>query len=161
MATKIPIEDTLEVSIDERWGAYELTLVLSSKASDDERDSLISKIRGLISDNGGELLEVSPPKEFTLAYPIQKERQGVMRTLIFKSLTNIPNIITKALKHEPALLRLLAIERPKEQPPQRDDSPRYSSLKKEDDSERKKKDETPALDESSLDKQIEGAISTL
>lgn len=152
MAEKVAIEDTFSVPVEERHRAYESTIVLSAKAGEDAREALLSTIRGVIADAGGELIEVSPAKEYTLAYPINKEQQGIMRTLVYRSTTDLPNTLTTELRHNTTLLRMLTIEQPK-----RPTAParNFSPMPTEETSE------SASGGSGNMEEQIEGAIGNL
>lgn len=158
MATKTAIEETFMVPQEERRRDYEMTLVLSGKAGDEDRETVLSKIRTFVADHDGEIIELSPPKEYPLSYPIRKERQGVLRTLVFRSSPELPNLLADELKHEAALLRHLLIERPK-QPV----TPRriFKPLSEGAAAETTSPSDKPAVDETKQDEQIEGAIKGL
>jgi len=158
MAEKVAIEDTFEAPVEERRRTYETTIVLSSKAGEEGREALLGKIRSYVADAGGEIIEVSPAKEFPLAYPINKERQGVMRTLVYKSKTDLPNDLARELRHETALLRMLTIEQPKR--PVVKPRLAFSPMPKTTD-EAEAQEAESAVSTEDMEAQIEGAISNL
>lgn len=158
MAEKVAIEDTFEVPQEERRQTYETTAVLSAKSSEEEREALLGKFRGIIADNGGEIIEASPAKEYTLAYPINKEQQGIMRTFVYKSDPSIPNTLSEALRHETALLRMLSIVKPK-RTPQRAAGATFSTGSQE--TSRGADDEEAAVDTEKQDAQLDEAISNI
>ncbi|OHA48346.1 MAG: hypothetical protein A2991_03140 [Candidatus Terrybacteria bacterium RIFCSPLOWO2_01_FULL_58_14] len=123
-----------ELSVREpRRRDYELAAVLSASATDEERDTFIAKLQRLIADVEGELIELSPPKPYALAYPIRKERQGVFRTLIFRGPTELPERIAETVRHDTTLLRHFVIERPKPRrtPPSRRKTPVISATEEQ------------------------------
>ena len=158
MAEKVAIEDTFEVPVAERRVAYETTLVLSAKAGEEAREALLGKIRGFIADQGGEIIEASPAKEYTLAYPIQKEQQGIMRTLVYRGDPKLPNGLADALRHDQALLRILTIGQPK-RTPVRESAP-FSPMPREEATATTESTET-AVDTEKQDAQLDEAISNI
>lgn len=164
MAQKIAIEDTFEAPVEERLRTYETTIVLSSKAGEEAREALLGQIRNFIADRGGEIIEVSPAKEYALAYPIEKEQQGIMRTLVYKSSTDVPNALAEELRHETTVLRMLSIDQPKRSEPRRSVapfSPMPTLTADAPTGESAPPQETAAKDAAALEEQIEGAISNL
>lgn len=100
---------------EERLRNYEMTAILSLSAEEAKREAVLDTIRRIITDERGELIEVTPAKTRTLAYPINKERQAVFATLVFRAPTTVPRRIADAFKHDTTLLRHMLTERPRVQ----------------------------------------------
>ena len=120
-------------TIDPRRRDYELAAVLSPSVSDAERDAFMEKIQRLVTDAEGELIAMSPPKPYTLAYPIKKERQAIFRTLVFRGPVDLPERIAEAVRHETILLRHFVLERQKIQEgvPARKEAPSISAAQEQ------------------------------
>lgn len=144
-----------EAPQEERRRDYEMSLVLSSRATDEERDAVIEKVRFLLNDSGSEVIEVSLPKDLVLAYPINKERQGIFRMLVFRGRADVPRMLTEALRHEHTVLRQLIVDHIKKAP-----AASFSNEKRGSDDESPPA-ERSAENEAAMDAQIEEAVKDI
>lgn len=102
-----------EVLPDERRRDYELTLVLSAASTQENREACIGRLRNVISEENGEVIEAGTLRNAQLMYPIKKERQGFFTTLTFRGPTTLPKRIEESTMYDQTLLRFLLTERPK------------------------------------------------
>ena len=109
--------ETEAVPREERRRDYEIAFVLSSAESEEARNAFLGRVRVIIADSGGELIAVSLPRTYALAYPIRHERQGVLVTFAFRAATTVPQHLTEAIRHEQTVLRNIIFERPKTRKP--------------------------------------------
>jgi small subunit ribosomal protein S6 len=64
---------------------YENIVILNSALSDEEAEGAISKIKDLITNNGGEVLKVDIWGRRKLAYEIKKQKKGLYVLFIYKT----------------------------------------------------------------------------
>lgn len=64
--------------------AYETFFILKSSLSDDEVTAIVDKIKGVIAEEGGEVVAVDNWGKKKLAYVVQKERKGIYIVIHFK-----------------------------------------------------------------------------
>ena len=91
---------------------YELTYLISGKLTEegakeihDKMDSLVQNLEGLLKDS-------SRLNRIRLAYPIKKEAEAYLGTLIFEATPEKAPIIEKELKKEGTILRHLLLFKP-------------------------------------------------
>lgn len=108
---KLTGRDDAALPREERRRDYELTVILSTTLRNEEREAFLQKLRHIVADGDGELIEVGQPRQQQLAYPIRKERQGVYVTFAFRGPAALPSAIVESFRHDRALLRSLVVER--------------------------------------------------
>ena len=74
--------------------AYELALIANPELEEEGLDALIERVKGVITDNGGEVTDVDNRGKRRLAYLINKKREG---TYIFV-LANLDNAAINELQ---------------------------------------------------------------
>ncbi len=84
---------------------YESMFILKDGLSDDDRNSIIEKIRKIISDNNGEIISLQEWGKRKLAYEIKRELTGDYYLLRYNSPTDIIKEIDRVLKLEENVLR--------------------------------------------------------
>ena len=67
---------------------YENIVILDSTLSDEESEGAVTKIKELITGNGGEVLKVDVWGRRKLAYEIKKHKKGLYVLLLYKTPTS-------------------------------------------------------------------------
>ena len=88
---------------------YELTYIVNSVISDEQVKDLISRITADISEAGGEIIEVDEWGQRSLAYPIQKKRNGYYVNMYFRSTGTIVPRLERALEIDDNVLRYMTL----------------------------------------------------
>lgn len=103
---------TPDAHLEKRRHIYETTMILSPQINEEERNAVGEEMQRLIADGTGEVIEVAPQKQTSLAFPIRKESQGVLATLVFRGPVDLPQTIKERLRHDNRVLRAMTIEVP-------------------------------------------------
>lgn len=88
---------------------YELTYLISADLSEEEVKVFSQKITSLIQEEEGILSRINPPIRKKLAYPIKKQIQAYLASLIFQLNPEKLAILEKKLKSENQILRYLIL----------------------------------------------------
>ncbi|MDR1364259.1 MAG: 30S ribosomal protein S6 [Oscillospiraceae bacterium] len=89
-----------------KYGFY---LVLSTRLSEEARDSLVNKFVEIISENEGEVESIDKWGKRRLAYQIKKESEGNYFVINFFSGPNVPAEIYRISRITDEVLRTLII----------------------------------------------------
>ena len=89
---------------------YELAVVVSAKAEDDERAAVIEKCKALIERFGGTITEVDEWGKKRLAYEIQKMKEGYYYFIHFESDATTPGEIEQRIRIMDNVLRYLCVK---------------------------------------------------
>ena len=89
---------------------YELAVVVSAKAEDDERAAVIEKCKALIERFGGTITEVDEWGKKRLAYEIQKMKEGYYYFIHFESDTTTPGEIEERIRIMDNVIRYLCVK---------------------------------------------------
>ena len=88
--------------------SYELFLILSSRISEDDRNSFFDKISELINKKGS-ISETNKLGKKRLAYPINKELEGFFANIKFSSESSVPSEIERIANITDGVLRSLVL----------------------------------------------------
>lgn len=88
--------------------SYELFLILSSRISEDDRNSFFDKISELINRKGS-ISETNKLGKKRLAYPINKELEGFFANIKFSSESSVPSEIERIANITDGVLRSLVL----------------------------------------------------
>jgi ribosomal protein S6 len=91
---------------------YELTYLISGKLAEEEAKEIHNKMGSLIQTLEGLLKDSSRLNKVKLAYPVEKEADAYLGTLIFEALPEKAPAIEKELKKDEAILRHLLLFKP-------------------------------------------------
>ncbi len=91
---------------------YELTYLISTEISEEDRKGLQEKIDSLIQKEGGVLGSVNLPLKTRLSYPIKKNREAFFASIKFGLEAGKVENLEKELKAENKILRCLIVNRP-------------------------------------------------
>ena len=88
--------------------SYELFLILSSRISEDDRNSFFDKISELINKKGS-ISETNKLGKKRLAYPINKELECFFANIKFSSESSVPSEIERIANITDGVLRSLVL----------------------------------------------------
>lgn len=89
---------------------YELAVVVSAKAEDDERAAVIEKCKALIERFGGTITEVDEWGKKRLAYEIQKMKEAYYYFVHFEADATVPGEIEQRIRIMDNVLRYLCVK---------------------------------------------------
>ena len=84
---------------------YECMFILRDRLSDEERDALLNKVKKIITDNKGEIIEFKEWGRRELAYKIKKESVGIYYLLRYNAPPDAIREIDRLFKLEDNILR--------------------------------------------------------
>ena len=88
---------------------YELTYIVNAVLSDEQTKKVIQRITELITDNGGEIIEVDEWGTRRLSYAIQKKRNGYYVNMYFKAAGDLIVRMERAIEIDDDVLRYLTL----------------------------------------------------
>jgi small subunit ribosomal protein S6 len=115
---------------------YELTTIINPNIPDNELSEIIEKVKGLITDNKGEITSEENLGRKKLSYPIEKLLKGVFICLEFNLEPKTLKAIEKELKLDKTIIRYLVVKKPEN----------VKVIDMEEVKKAKSKDSTPAKD---------------
>lgn len=86
---------------------YELAVVMNAQIEDEERAALLEKIKDLVANFGGTVSDVDEWGKKTLAYEIQKMKEGYYYFIHFESDPEAPRAIEDRLRIMDNVMRFL------------------------------------------------------
>ena len=88
---------------------YELSVVLFSSLSEEEKVATLEKVKELITRFGGEITNVDDWGKRKLAYEIDKQREGFYYFIQFNAETTVPAEIESRVRIMEQVLRYLIV----------------------------------------------------
>lgn len=88
---------------------YELTYIINPVAKDRQISQLVDRVRSLIEDNGGEIIEVDEWGSQRMAYPIERKRNGHYVNMFFKAPGALVGELERRMNLEDNILRYLTL----------------------------------------------------
>jgi small subunit ribosomal protein S6 len=88
---------------------YETVIVLTPLLSDDVAKEAIAKFRGILTDNGAEIINEDNWGLKKLAYPIQKKTTGYYHLIEFKAPGELINKLEIEFRRDERVLRFLTV----------------------------------------------------
>ena len=88
---------------------YELSVVLFSTLSDEDRTAALEKVKELITRFGGELTNVDDWGKNKLAYEIEKQKEGFYYFIQFQAEASVPAEIESRVRIMEQVLRYLIV----------------------------------------------------
>ena len=89
---------------------YELAVVLTAKIEDEERVATIEKIKGYVERFGGTITKVDEWGKKSLAYEIQKMREGFYYFIQFEADSDAPAEIERRIRIMENVIRYLCVK---------------------------------------------------
>lgn len=93
--------------------SYEMMVVSRPNLDEAGIQSVVDRISGLITGNGGEIVKLEPTKKQRLAYEIKDHREGYYTLVNFKGEPQTAEEINRVLKITDEVIRFLIV-RPEE-----------------------------------------------
>ncbi len=89
---------------------YELALVINGRLSDEERDSALQAVKGIVERFNGKIGEVEDWGKKRLAYEIQKMHEGFYYFIHFEAESSAPAEIESRVRILEPVLRYLIVK---------------------------------------------------
>jgi len=89
--------------------SYELTYIVNAVLSDEQIKKVVQRITELITENGGEIIEVDEWGTRRLAYTIQKKRNGYYVNMYIRAMGDLIMRLERALEIDDDILRYLTL----------------------------------------------------
>ena len=89
--------------------SYELMYIIPSQSTDEEKESLIALVNGMIEKDGGTIESVERVGNKKLAYEIQKKREGYYVLVNFKAKETVPSKLGKLLAITNNIMRYIIV----------------------------------------------------
>ena len=89
---------------------YELALVINGRLSDEERDSALETVKGIVERFNGKIGEVEDWGKKRLAYEIQKMHEGFYYFIHFEAESSAPVEIESRVRILEPVLRYLIVK---------------------------------------------------
>ncbi len=89
---------------------YELALVINGRLSDEERDSALETVKGIVERFNGKIGEVEDWGKKRLAYEIQKMHEGFYYFIHFEAESSAPAEIESRVRILEPVLRYLVVK---------------------------------------------------
>jgi small subunit ribosomal protein S6 len=93
----------------ESLNTYEFTYIVNAVLSDEQIKDVVGRVSELVSENGGEILEVDEWGSQRLAYPLNKKRNGYYVNMYFKAPGDLVQRLERALEINDSILRYLTL----------------------------------------------------
>ena len=90
---------------------YELTVILSAKLEEEQRNEALEKIKGYITRFGGTVGEVEDWGKKKLAYDIQHQSEGFYYLINFEGTQDTPNELESRVRIMEPVLRYLVVKK--------------------------------------------------
>ena len=92
---------------------YETVFIASPTLSDSEVKGVLSKFQGVITENGGTLVNTEEWGLKQLAYPIQKQTSGYYFLIEFEAPGSIVDIVETYFRRDENIMRFLVVKQDK------------------------------------------------
>ncbi|MGI6080711.1 MAG: 30S ribosomal protein S6 [Candidatus Avilachnospira sp.] len=90
---------------------YEITVILSAKLEEEQRNEALEKIKGYITRFGGTVGEVEDWGKKKLAYDIQHQSEGFYYLINFEGTQDTPNELESRVRIMEPVLRYLVVKK--------------------------------------------------
>ena len=90
---------------------YEITVILSAKLEEEQRNEALEKIKGYITRFGGTVGEVEDWGKKKLAYDIQHQSEGFYYLINFEGTQDTPNEFESRVRIMEPVLRYLVVKK--------------------------------------------------
>lgn len=90
---------------------YELMFIIDPSIDQESKDAEIEKVKGIITENNGEVGEADIWGIRKLAYPIMKNTEGFYVVLPFQADPELPKELDRRLKISDAVIRHMIINK--------------------------------------------------
>jgi small subunit ribosomal protein S6 len=94
---------------------YENIIIMNAAISDEEAESAVTKIKDIVTGQGGEVLKVDVWGRRKLAYEIKKQKKGLYVLLIFKAPSATVKKLEDFYKVSDTILKYMVVKLEKKQ----------------------------------------------
>ena len=108
--------------VAQRVRDYEVVIILSPEATEDEVTGILDRVDGWITERGGEIKERDVWGLKRFAYPIKKFMEGNYSLTTFKLDVGMAQALDRYLKSSEDILRALVVKREEKSKKKEDDS---------------------------------------
>ena len=89
--------------------SYELMYIIPSQSSDEDKETIIAKVNGMIEKDGGKIESVERVGNKKLAYAINKMREGYYVLVNFTANASVPNKLSSLLAITSDIMRYIIV----------------------------------------------------
>ena len=93
-----------------RTGVYESAVLINAALDDQQIDSILNRIKDLITNNGGEIRELDNWGRKRLAYPVDKSKIGYYAIFRFEAPSDIVAKLERIYSLEEQILRYITLK---------------------------------------------------
>jgi len=93
-----------------RTGVYESAVLINATLDDQQIDSILSRIKDLITNNGGQIREIENWGRKRLAYPVEKSKIGYYAIYRFDAPSDIVAKLERIYTLEEQILRFVTLK---------------------------------------------------
>lgn len=90
--------------------AYELGFLITPGLDKKQIEEVFKKIEGLVSETGN-IKRTETPKKISLAYPIQKKRDGFLAAFVFEAEPKKIGALKEKVEKTPEIVRFLVVRK--------------------------------------------------
>ncbi|MDR1796205.1 MAG: 30S ribosomal protein S6 [Clostridiales Family XIII bacterium] len=90
---------------------YELLFIIAAALENEQKESVIETVKGIITDGGGEVTQTEIIGLRRLAYPIQKKHEGYYVLLEFGAPTDLPSELDRRLRISDDVVRHIIVNK--------------------------------------------------
>ena len=90
---------------------YELVVIIKPDVTDDDANAIVEKVKTLVTDRKGEVVEVKPWGKKKMAYPIGQYKEGNYVLTKLKLEAKLTREIDSALKLNEKIMRHLLVRK--------------------------------------------------
>ena len=93
-----------------RTGVYESTVLINASLDDQQIESILTKIKDIITNNGGQIRELENWGRKRLAYPVEKSKIGYYAIYRFDAPSDIVAKLERTYSLDEQILRYLTLK---------------------------------------------------
>ena len=93
----------------DQLNSYEFTYIVNAVLSDEQVKDVVARVSTLVTDGGGEIIEVNEWGSRRLAFPLSKKRNGYYVNMYFKAPGDLIQRLERALGINDSILRYLTL----------------------------------------------------
>lgn len=93
-----------------RTGVYESAVLINAALDDQQIESILSRIKDVITNNGGEIRELENWGRKRLAYPVEKSKIGYYAIYRFDAPSDLISKLERAYSLDEQILRFVTLK---------------------------------------------------
>lgn len=90
---------------------YEMLYIINNSISDEEKENVMSKLKGVVETSGGKILSEEKLGAQKLAYLINRQREGYYVLLNFEADSSIPEELNRQVRNMNETYRCMIIKK--------------------------------------------------